>query len=620
MSSVWYVGKYGKRQLSVQDWAALGAVVTEGTEWNIDNGWSISENSFTNRQLTILSTLDGFKTGQADGPRIPANAESDFGGGASPYSAYFDKMVETFNSFMSTKDGMAQSFSDAEVFKKEVVITSNNMWAITSTGIASANVTNECNRKVGISAFGIRLVYANSYTSPSPNAYDADPTTSCTFKAAINYGGNVIGATFGGKQTATLEPGGFLISDVIPIQVTKGDILKVRTFVASGTSPWNFIGLASTQVPGGHYQAATGDVAGTKGTATATATFAGNGMAPVAIIGTPTDTTVLPKGFLIQGQSISFGASDGIWQSSVTGHVAEAPVWSGGGFLMRALEGEGGVLQGALGGNNFRDYNLPYGHFRRQSMARFARIAIVGEPINDLALPRTLAQAQGDVVTVAKRNKYLGVQRNLAWTTVPYTSSTDNWATVANQSIRGTSQLETDRVAYNTWVRDGMPISKIDGSPLASFTSVALRCGDKGHPFYGWFEVADHVESARNSGKWKAAERVITDASISATNTNLGSPAQANFTIADIGKEVILEGAGSETSPYVNSPYVGFITNVAGPTAATMYKRSAGTSTTAVSGAKAIIGPWCNDGVHPSSNANAYIAAQIKPRILELAS
>ena len=63
MTNVWYVGPYGKRQLSVSDWAQLGAVATEATEWNLDNGWSIPESQLTPTQLARLAASDEFLTG-----------------------------------------------------------------------------------------------------------------------------------------------------------------------------------------------------------------------------------------------------------------------------------------------------------------------------------------------------------------------------------------------------------------------------------------------------------------------------------------------------------------------------------------------------------------------------
>lgn len=58
-----------------------------------------------------------------------------------------------------------------------------------------------------------------------------------------------------------------------------------------------------------------------------------------------------------------------------------------------------------------------------------------------------------------------------------------------------------NREKLNDWLRDGSPL--VDGAPAAIGTVGALRMGQAGHPLYGLFEVADVVETARNSGRWK---------------------------------------------------------------------------------------------------------------------
>lgn len=83
----------------------------------------------------------------------------------------------------------------------------------------------------------------------------------------------------------------------------------------------------------------------------------------------------------------------------------------------------------------------------------------------------------------------------------PESTSTDLWTTLAGQT---TNTHENVRVPINDWIRDGAPMS--GGVGVATGTVGALRAGDVGHPLTGWFEVADAVESSRNSGLWKTDE------------------------------------------------------------------------------------------------------------------
>ena len=75
-------------------------------------------------------------------------------------------------------------------------------------------------------------------------------------------------------------------------------------------------------------------------------------------------------------------------------------------------------------------------------------------------------------------------------TVTPFTSSSDGWASTANQTASAGS---TERITFND----------------------AVRAGISG--LLGYFEVADQVESARNSQKWKVPG--YTTDGIHATNT-----------------------------------------------------------------------------------------------------
>lgn len=119
MTNVWYVGRYGKRQLSAGDWAQLGVVTTKQNEWSLDNGWSLPESDFTPTQLSILASMDEFQTGQ-DGPRIKTPSPA-ITGGSSPFSIYFEKMKFLFDNFFTLKSAFdSQYFSLITSLKPEV--------------------------------------------------------------------------------------------------------------------------------------------------------------------------------------------------------------------------------------------------------------------------------------------------------------------------------------------------------------------------------------------------------------------------------------------------------------------------------------------------------------------
>jgi hypothetical protein len=83
-------------------------------------------------------------------------------------------------------------------------------------------------------------------------------------------------------------------------------------------------------------------------------------------------------------------------------------------------------------------------------------------------------------------------------TITPRTTSTDGWATVANQTVvAGCGQPRTD---LNAWLRAGAPVNG-SGTPVAIGTAGAVPC-----PYLtGIYDAAATVEDATDPTKWKAA-------------------------------------------------------------------------------------------------------------------
>jgi len=88
-------------------------------------------------------------------------------------------------------------------------------------------------------------------------------------------------------------------------------------------------------------------------------------------------------------------------------------------------------------------------------------------------------------------------------TITPSTTSTDSFATLANQTaaLSFSTAGNGTREQLNDWLRDGGPIR--DGVAAAIGAPDAIRSSHNAHPLSGVLEMADTVESSRNSGKWK---------------------------------------------------------------------------------------------------------------------
>jgi hypothetical protein len=487
--------------------------------------------------------------------------------------------------------------------KPKVQIT-DNCYALATAAFAAQAVTVgtlELRYVVGVSACDVQLVFGNYTMSASNPKTDTDGTTSVTFGAAVkDASGKVYQVTFRGAKLYTLAPGGTVACDPLPIEVTKGQTIYARVFMSSGSF---FINRSPTGNTSDGGFTATTDLTGT-GSGAVTTAFA-FGYAPSAIIGTPLATVGTPKAVIIQGDSIAAGSTDG--KNVQDGYYPTAPWLAGGGYLMRALSGNAGVVSVATPGDKMTEFLANDGHFRRGGFTQYAKYAVIEYGVNDISSGRTAAQLEQDLLTQATRNLARGIVKNIITTNTPETSSTDRWATIGNQTVSSSSG-ETQRIAYNTWVRAFGPIDPTTLAPVAVGTSGALLFGQGLHPIGGFVEVADVVESARNSGKWAAANRVVTDAAITSGAFILTS-ATATFTSADVGRDVVVAGAGAAAADLKTQITV--FTNSTTVTVA----NAAGTT---VSAATAVIGPQTFDGIHPDTIACAAIAASIQTPLLAL--
>jgi hypothetical protein len=145
-------------------------------------------------------------------------------------------------------------------------------------------------------------------------------------------------------------------------------------------------------------------------------------------------------------------------------------------------------------------------HTQRMALlaAQPCKYATEAYGINDLGivLTRTFAQVQADRLTIWTALAAAGCLV-YADTNAPYTTSTDGWATVGNQTHGLSSTQEGYRVSLNQWVRAGAPLSPTAFTPVA-VTANALFAGQPGHPLAGVFDTDTLVSSAQDSGLWNA--------------------------------------------------------------------------------------------------------------------
>lgn len=435
--------------------------------------------------------------------------------------------------------------------------------------------------------------WRNNATNASPNYADADGAAACVIRSSAEIRGQIYRLTYNGRTDGTVDPGGFLQSDPLPVSVSAGEVIYVRTFVISGS--WHYT----------HYSLVAGGAGGVVATTDLTAPGSaavpdsafGAMFAPAVIVGRPVSKV---PAVLVVGTSIAAGGNDHPSTTSWQGRNVTAPQLHGGGFLNRALYGKAGLINAAVPGSTAQSFVADSGNFRRMAFARNCSTMIDEYGRNDISGGRTLAQLQADKITSWRMGVARGL-RVIQTTVTPKTNSSDGWRTTSGQTVPSVSQ-ETVRVGFNDWIRDGAPLVSAENLiPAATGTPNALRAGQPGHPLFGYWEIADKVETARNSGLWKpwTNTRSVNDAAMAAGGNGLTS-ATAGFTNADLGRAVFLAGAGASAGDYYS-----IIQKINSATSANPNLNG----TTAVTVGLATIGDsFTLDGTHPSPYGHTQMA------------
>lgn len=478
--------------------------------------------------------------------------------------------------------------------KKQPVNITDGIW--TTDAIPSSNVgTYRLIYNVAIDATHIQLLFANWSNTTSPHK-DIPNNSTIVFNAAIEdpADNTIYQLLFNGSKTATLGPGATILSDPIDVEIFHATKLAVRTYMSSGS--YQLLKAYHSSSGGGF--TATTDLTASGSAAIADAATAAFGYGPVAILGIPLNSGV-PKAILGQGDSRIAGNNDGA-NNFLLGYGPAKPYVSGGGWLMRAMYGLGSMINVAIAADRASYFTPNAGHYYRSTLAQYCRYGVIEYGINDISTSTYLQIAQNNL-TIASRNLFRGITKNILTTLEPLSTSTDRWTTLVNQTTNANNSV---RISYNNWVRAGGPIDATTLAPVAVGTAGALLFGHPLHPVCGYLEVADVVESSRDSGLWKVTGvRVVTDASWASGHT-FGS-ATASFVSGDIGKDFVMSGigaAGVDRFQVIDS-----ITN------ATTMVEVAGYAVPSVvaSGQTMAIGIWTRDGIHGSTIAHTAIAAAV---------
>lgn len=402
-----------------------------------------------------------------------------------------------------------------------------------------------------------RVYWANWY---APNASgETLPGSSAQYRCAIEYPiGTYTQLTKNGSATMTLTAGSTDYFDPpANLVIPRGAVFFVRVWTSNPSGVLitaDGLNSVTGAVPDSG-ELVVGGTTITDDTMTGVNPNNTNGylvVKPVAIVA----MTTRPTFFIITD---SRGEADDL-PTDLTGTIGE---------IGRSICPRYGALTSTVSGEWINTAATRYAASRRLSLAAFCSHVICNLGINDTTNARTLPQMAADFATL----RALFASKPWIHTTCPpYTSSTNGWGTVAGQSTTGGNSV---RVAWNNKVRAGA-------------YGIDYVC-----------DVADVVESQRDSGLWKPAERTVTDGSIT-SGTAAFTSATGNFSAGDVGKYLVVMGAGSAGGVLQST-----ISAINSATSVTLANNA---STTVASGGTAYIGTVTGDGLHESKQGYQSIA------------
>lgn len=307
-------------------------------------------------------------------------------------------------------------------------------------------------------------------------------------QATIEYpsgSGNFFDLTFSGSQSVNIGNGQVLASDPVNVSVTAGTILNVRTYAQPSISTLNWP-VFDDAYTGDKLTASTGTTPNGCHVAYASLTNDKSaGYGPCGIFGNSSNPTVA-----LVGDSVTQGVGD-----TVNGPPAGVHA----GWADRAFNNTMGLVNVCRHAEQGASWSTGLLKHRR-GLAYSASRAIVEYGNNDVYVAGAAAEDVQDTLIPIWRDLRARGIKVWATTITPRTTSTDAWATTANQTPTANGAA---RIAVNQWLRDGAPIDP-NSNPLPVGTPNVPRAGSINHPLTAIIDISGAVETAQDSGIWQA--------------------------------------------------------------------------------------------------------------------
>lgn len=280
-----------------------------------------------------------------------------------------------------------------------------------------------------------------------------------TITAAVEYPvGTFTQVKFSGATQGTIVDGGYVVSDAVSVVIPRGATFYSRSYFTNTAGIVYSAYGSNTSSGEAATFAASGVVDQTMG-GTVTATSGAVGYGPIAIIGQTSVASIA-----ILGDSRAAGLND-----TMSGTA------TGAGEITRSINDTAPYCNLSIPSVTARGIVTLGQNCTRIKMAQYCSHIIFQLGTNDM----TGGDDSSVLVASAQQiRSWLPGRPFYVCTVAPRTTSTDAWATTVNQTPVA---AEFRRVAYNAIVRGGQ-ISGVSG----------------------FIEIADQVESTRDSGFWKA--------------------------------------------------------------------------------------------------------------------
>lgn len=337
--------------------------------------------------------------------------------------------------------------------KKPIAIATRCSVHHTGTTLAGtvAGVTYRYKHVMRTPSRGIQFVYGNHYpttTTESSNANDI--TVGC----AIEYNGQIARMHFNGATTKLISQGGTAVSDLVYMDIPEGATFYSRTWVSvpvdTNVYPQG-IACDASQGDG----KGTGDTRLTAGALTSTTE---NGFGPSVIIGIPIKDNAVAVALF--GDSIVANSSGLGWGVSMVE-----------GSYGYSIISRPSSIASTMTVNTPNQYRMRYSQYFTHAIVNFGT--------NDFNTVDTLTTQETVIKGLWKQLKDQGLKVYHS-TTMPRSTSSDSFATTANQTAYNTNTYNDKRKTFNA----------------------KLRRGEYG---VNVIDVSDAVEDIRDNGKWKVA-------------------------------------------------------------------------------------------------------------------